>query len=506
MKTLARIGRCAVALLFVGLQDPARAASRPTDNMLASVVFVGCEVQLQGDEMLAGWGSGFLVANAEYVITNNHVIDDCRADQRIDVLKRTLLAVLQKSIAENGSLPSEFQQEIRRQIEPELTQNPELLERLRRDPALLNKYLAEKVRGIVDRAAKAGSVGITQKLYVAYAGDGDMTIKVDVSNIAWTSASDPKSHDTGVDVAVLKLARPLNGRPSVAFATGRSAQVNDQVYTVGFPGASSGIVTSAKYVPTLKRGIVSKLGGESPELTPAAAAKGWHGVPVIETDAAMSSGNSGGPLYNEYGEVLGINTFGPKTNTPGIGWAQDIAVVIPIMKNLGLPLPHVVDGPRGWFDLHRETLQLAGGGAALLLLGGAWRVFRRSPSARPPASSARAPLPATRVATRHAMLKGRRGEHAGASIDVPSGGITLGRDRSGGANLLFGDDSDVSRKHCSIAYDDVAGRFVVTDLQSANGTFSMPGDVRLEPNKPWVCRPGQVVRVGRQNEFELVVR
>jgi len=72
-------------------------------------------------------------------------------------------------------------------------------------------------------------------------------------------------------------------------------------------GASAS-VESNKYVPTMKRGIVSKLGGESPFLSDEGRAKGLKGTPVIETDAAIGPGNSGGPLLNRAGQVVGIVT------------------------------------------------------------------------------------------------------------------------------------------------------------------------------------------------------
>ncbi|MEO8935530.1 MAG: hypothetical protein ABI277_16680 [Burkholderiaceae bacterium] len=237
------------------------------DDMPASVVSVGCEVLFQGDELLAGWGSGLLVAQSEYVKTNSHAIDDCRSDNRIDVRKRQLQRAYGQAIRQ-GKLPPSIQRE------PE--QNSDFVERLKQDPELLGKYLVDRVDELASEGAKSNSSGIAQKLYVAYMGkEGDTPIKVDVSSVTWTSASDSRARETGADVATLKLTRSLAKRPSVAFATGKSAQVNDEVHTVEFPGASSGIVTSTKYVPTMKRGIVGKPGGESPAISDAASAGGW---------------------------------------------------------------------------------------------------------------------------------------------------------------------------------------------------------------------------------------
>lgn len=69
--------------------------------------------------------------------------------------------------------------------------------------------------------------------------EGQSPIRVDVSNIVWTSSkSDERARETGMDVAILKLVRPLAERPSVTFATSSSALINDNVYSAEFPGAS----------------------------------------------------------------------------------------------------------------------------------------------------------------------------------------------------------------------------------------------------------------------------
>lgn len=503
-RSLLTFGVLAASITVSGI--PAARAKPVHDQMLASVVFVECDVELQGDRLSAGSGSGFLVANSEYVVTNNHVVDSCYPDNKVRVLGESLQYYNKKMIA-SGTLPP--------WIADALSQDPGLHERLKNDQDLLVKYLVAAVQKRSREEAKASFANITQRLFVVYLGkEGQTPIKVEVTSIAWTSwNSDERARDTGVDLAILKLARPLADRPSVAFATGSSVEINDEVYTVGFPGASGEVVTSAKYVPTIKKGIVSKLGGEDPRVTPEAKAKGWKGAPLIETDAAISSGNSGGPLYNEYGEVLGINTFVPENQAQGIGWAQDIAVAIPVLKDLGLPLPRIREKPRTWIDNHPNLVWGGGAGLGVLLLLSmlAYMFRRRQVTARPsvgssPSSGRARPAMGPTVVAQGPAIRGRIGIHAGVTIAVPPNGLVLGREPTGSGSPVYVDSSDVSRKHCSIRYDLRSKRFEVTDLGSNNGTFVVPGETPLPANKKLACRPGQVIRLGKQEEFELILQ
>ena len=95
--------------------------------------------------------------------------------------------------------------------------------------------------------------------------------------------SDPKT-----DVAVLKI--DAKNLPVVPVSTSRSLQVGEWVLAIGSPFGLESTVTA---------GVVSatgrNLGSDS-------------NVPFIQTDVAVNPGNSGGPLFNTRGEVVGINS------------------------------------------------------------------------------------------------------------------------------------------------------------------------------------------------------
>ncbi len=89
------------------------------------------------------------------------------------------------------------------------------------------------------------------------------------------------------DLAFLKIDG--SEMKSASFAEPGSIKVGQSVIAIGYPRGLEN---------TLTRGVVS------------AVARYVEGKPYVQTDAAINPGNSGGPLFNEYGEVVGVNTWG----------------------------------------------------------------------------------------------------------------------------------------------------------------------------------------------------
>lgn len=110
--------------------------------------------------------------------------------------------------------------------------------------------------------------------------------------------------DDKTDIAVLKV-NPKNPLPAVSFGDSDAERVGDWVIAIGNPLGFGGTVTA---------GIVSARGRDI------------NSGPYdnyIQTDAPINKGNSGGPLFNMEGEVIGINTaiFSPNGGSIGIGFA-----------------------------------------------------------------------------------------------------------------------------------------------------------------------------------------
>jgi S1-C subfamily serine protease len=137
--------------------------------------------------------------------------------------------------------------------------------------------------------------------------------------------------DASLDLAVLRIdAAGLTLHP-LALAGGSGAEVGDPVYAIGNPFGLNW---------TLTTGIVSALHRQIKAPDGAAIAN------AIQTDAALNPGNSGGPLLDSAGEVIGINSQIASATTStdgeagssGVGFAISSATVSSYLNRLGVRL------------------------------------------------------------------------------------------------------------------------------------------------------------------------
>ena len=129
--------------------------------------------------------------------------------------------------------------------------------------------------------------------------------------------------DTSTDVAVLKISRD---EPFLAAKIGDSdsLKVGQDVCVIGNPGITAKIM----FDHTMTKGIVSGLDVEC-------LADNGYSISLIQTDAAINSGNSGGGMFDMYGNVVGIvNSKIIASTYEGIGFALTINEAKPIMEDL----------------------------------------------------------------------------------------------------------------------------------------------------------------------------
>src|SRR4051812_7426728 len=123
--------------------------------------------------------------------------------------------------------------------------------------------------------------------------------------------------DEATDLAVIKVKGRRGPFPFVNFEGAGKPRVGDWVITVGNPFGLGGTATA---------GIVSAYGRDIGETF----------VDYIQIDAPINRGNSGGPTFDVYGRVIGVNTaiFSPSGGSVGIGFAIPAEVADLITKQL----------------------------------------------------------------------------------------------------------------------------------------------------------------------------
>ena len=126
--------------------------------------------------------------------------------------------------------------------------------------------------------------------------------------------------DSQTDLAVLKVKQPGTFR-YVEFGSSASMRRGDWVVAVGNPFGLGGTATS---------GIVSAIG------KPGDRGRSSTYTDYLQIDAAINRGNSGGPTFDIYGRVIGVNTaiFSPSGGSVGIGFAIPAATADAITKQL----------------------------------------------------------------------------------------------------------------------------------------------------------------------------
>ena len=125
----------------------------------------------------------------------------------------------------------------------------------------------------------------------------------------------------GSDVALLKLVNTDNYTyPSLHLGDASNLKEGDAILVIGFPGVVSGSdggpalidYDSSSTKATVTRGIVSSIKQDN------------QGNSLIQTDATIGHGNSGGPAFNDRGEVVGIATYGIMDEVGSFNFLRDI--------------------------------------------------------------------------------------------------------------------------------------------------------------------------------------
>ena len=336
----------------------------------------------------------------------------------------------------------------------------------------------------------------------------------DASNFIQASVVD---FDNVKDLAVLRLDEPTGSRSALPLEIPDDSIAGKSVYAVGFPG----LADNQFYNPTSLKGendsTITK--GAVSRLTTVTGS----GVKVVQTDTDISGGNSGGPLINDNGDVVGIcrgSVWNADMNT--ITYAINAVELKGILDRNNIPyvLGPVQKGIPLWIIL------VAGGALLLIIIIVIIIIAVSSSNKKKRLAEQQAQQQAQQQMQMQMQqlqqqqqqanmmnvgsqvqlkpgdtglrIEGLAGAMAGKRVMIKLGSsVVIGRNANM-CNVTVPDNTPgVSSKHCEIWLEN--GTLYIKDLGSSHGTFISPG-IRVEPHVPTPVKEGTIFWLGTENQ------
>ncbi len=274
------------------------------------------------------------------------------------------------------------------------------------------------------------------------------------------------SPQTEKDIAILKLPTPTTKRVALTLRESDAVKMSETAYALGYPGDSSSRQTLPAYDlndVTITKGIVSNR-----------VSSNWATYEAFQMDVSIAPGNSGGPLVDEDGRVIGINASGAADPETGLMLGMNYAIIINELtkildqERIAYTMAGALSWVPNWFAyvfLPIGILALAGGSLLLVMDARKGGAAAGMGGRKKAAAKGRGPV------GKSAVLRGVTGKYAGQRFDLLKGKVVIGRDPAT-CNIVFDKNTPgISGRHCQVAYDANEDCFLLTDLGSSYGTF-----------------------------------
>ena len=300
-------------------------------------------------------------------------------------------------------------------------------------------------------------------------GGGELHVLFDQDDEAEAYLVD---YDAEKDVAILRLEEPTDKRVPLQMREPEDSMLGDEVYAVGYPLAADLTVQAVNSFSTSDATVTA--GSIGRFLT-----ESGTGRRLIQTDTSMSGGNSGGPLIDGDGAVLGINTAVSDLDQ-NLFYAVSVGEVLPMLDRNNIAYSMHEGGASG-----NAMLYVGIAVAAVVVIVVIVLLARKK---KKPAEAA--PTPAEeKQASGSPVLRSLSPQHGGMVVQMHhQQPVQIGRD-SATCRLVYQDGTPgVSSRHCQVYFDEREGVFVVTDLNSTYGTF-LAGGQRIPPETPTKLPP-----------------
>lgn len=291
--------------------------------------------------------------------------------------------------------------------------------------------------------------------------------------------------DAEKDIAVLKLPEPTTLRTALVIAPYDEVELGEDVAAVGYPGVSDIVSDDHTYDTsdvTITKGIISKKTTHSSS----------NNVKVYQTDADVNPGNSGGPLVNSKGQVVGINSFIIQSDTTKLSYATVMDEVLDLIgrDEVSRNIVGYVLSTDKTFDplpiiiVACCVVVIAAAAVVVLMMA---KKKKTAPAASAPAAQGGA----------NAAIICEKGLLAGRTFPIGSS-VIMGRDTQRCGICFPVDAKGISGVHCEIRK--TAKGYEIIDRGSSYGTLLGSGQ-KLTPNVPVFLPDGTYFSLGSAEQL-----
>lgn len=306
------------------------------------------------------------------------------------------------------------------------------------------------------------------------------------------------------DVAVLQAAEPVKDRIALALLGNEdSLEEGDQVTSLGYPGSSDHATSEGYLLASISD--ITQNGGEISRFYDSISAiydSDTLTGHLIQHSATINHGNSGGPLVDKNGAVVGINTYGWTESSIADFYSLRIKYAKDALDSLNIHYDLYKRSGFPFWIIIVVVLAIAAAAAAAAVL------VMKKRMAAPAVSQGYAQPPVQQPAAQPVMagdtglrIQGLSGSFAGRRIAIPNQ-LRIGRDPARNDLVFPAATQGISGVHCVLLVQN--GQVCIQDLGSTYGTYV--SGRRLAANEAIALQVGDRFCLGSENEAFQIAR